>query len=382
MPTREPFERELESLRADPTCLPWMDRRMLAGGLASAFSEGRASKIALELVDVLASDPKPEVRKEIADLLLYLPEEHFNRLAARLAEDTSSFVRKAVERALDRRRKGTRETQRRRENLTQDQTNLASFERAYGKAASERARRIADRRFDHVIGAIAHDVRGILSPLKASVSQLLGHAANGTMDPKLFRETLTRASDRLAHLDRFIDDMRAYSRSTPAELRRERIADVIHEALSVTRESLEARGVDLAGITVDVGAPGNLTAAMARHQIVAALSHLVKNGFEALLGADCPETERRMCIMARAMGQDVQVTVRNNGHHIGADELQLIREFIPGRTTKKNCGTGFGLPTAYRYAANHGGGLTIDSAEGEGVTVTMTLPMEEVDENA
>ena len=380
MPRREELRRSLETIRRDPESISWVERRALAAGLSDVLSDGQHSHLAQELMDALANDPKPEVRKEVADLLLLLPEEHFNRLAARLSEDTSSFVQKAVERALDRRRKGTRETQRRRETLTQDQADLAAFEKAHGKIAADRARKIADQRFDHVIGAIAHDVRGILSPLKASISQLAGQAANGTIDPKLFRESLTRASDRLAHLDRFIDDMRAYSRSTPTELRRERVADVIQDALGVARESLEARGADLAGVTVNVNAPGNLTAVMARHQIVAALTHVVKNGFEALLGVE--KDGKQMDILACVIGQDVQVTIRNNGPHIETEDLQLIREFIPGRTTKKNYGTGFGLPTAYRYAANHGGGLTIDSVEGEGVTVSMTLPIEQGDDDA
>jgi signal transduction histidine kinase len=380
MSRREELRRALETLRRDRESLPWVERRVLAAGLADVLSDGQHSRLALDLLSALADDSKPEVRKEVADLLLLLPEEHFTRLAARLSEDTSSFVRKAVERALDRRRKGTREMQRRRETLTQDQSDLTAFERAHGKVAAERARKLADRRFDHVIGAIAHDVRGILSPLKASVSQLMGHAARGTIDPKLFRETLARASERLAHLDRFVDDMRAYSRSTPMELRRERIADVIHDALGVARESLEARGADLTGVTVSVDAPGNLTAVMARHQIVAAFAHIARNGFEALLGVE--KDGKRMDILARAVGQDLQVTFRNNGPHIDAEDLQVFREFIPGRTTKKNDGTGFGLPTAYRYAANHGGGLTLDSVDGEGVTVTVTLPMEHGDEDA
>lgn len=63
------------------------------------------------------------------------------------------------------------------------------------------------------------------------------------------------------------------------------------------------------------------------------------------------------------------------------DVLADIRQFRPGTSTKKNQGgTGFGLPTAYRYAAAHGGGLAIESEEDKGTVVTITLPVEKEDD--
>ena len=53
----------------------------------------------------------------------------------------------------------------------------------------------------------------------------------------------------------------------------------------------------------------------------------------------------------------VEIVVTDNGSGIAANDLVDIRRFRPGTSTKKNRGgTGFGLPTAYRYAAAHGGG--------------------------
>lgn len=54
-----------------------------------------------------------------------------------------------------------------------------------------------------------------------------------------------------------------------------------------------------------------------------------------------------------------------------------LREFVPGRTSKKNRGTGYGLPIARRYVTAHGGSLAIDSQLGQGTTVTVTLPVEQ-----
>jgi cell cycle sensor histidine kinase DivJ len=76
-------------------------------------------------------------------------------------------------------------------------------------------------------------------------------------------------------------------------------------------------------------------------------------------------------------GAEVEVTVRDNGMGIGMDDLAQLCEFLPGSKTKKNEGTGFGLPIARRNIAAHGGSLTIDSREDQGTVVTITMPAEQ-----
>jgi hypothetical protein len=47
--------------------------------------------------------------------------------------------------------------------------------------------------------------------------------------------------ERLAFLERLMDDMRAYSRPAPFEHRRERLADVVAEAQGAVLEDLKAK---------------------------------------------------------------------------------------------------------------------------------------------
>ena len=114
---RHDLEEALSRLQANPEAMPWAERRTLAASLYDALDAGHDSGPVMEMVHLLARDPKPEVRKEIADLLVSVPEDDFAKLAALLSGDTSSFVQKAAERALDRRRKGQRELQRRRQGF-------------------------------------------------------------------------------------------------------------------------------------------------------------------------------------------------------------------------------------------------------------------------
>ena len=367
----------LQRLRADRESAPWTERREIAAALGEALTTESKSAPALAILHLLADDPKPEVRKEVADLLILLPQDDFTKLAARLSQDTSSFVQRAVERAMDRRRRGMKESQRRRQGFEHVESQYASIEKMHGALAAERARKIADEQFDCLVGSTVHDIRGILNPLKTGLSSLLDHVKSGALDEKVIRDSLTRMNERLAYLERFVDDMRDYSQATPAERRRERIADVVDEAKSVVLDNLKTRGFDLDAIVLTVEAPENITAEVARHQIVSAVAHVLKNAFESFEGR--ASGQKRITVSARLVPDErVEIVVTDNGAGIAADDLVDIRQFRPGTSTKKNQGgTGFGLPTAYRYAVAHGGGLAIESEEAQGTVVTITLPLEQ-----
>jgi len=60
----------------------------------------------------------------------------------------------------------------------------------------------------------------------------------------------------------------------------------------------------------------------------------------------------------------------------GRVTLAEVRRFVPGGTSKKTHGTGFGLPIAKRKIEDHGGSLAIESKEDAGTTIVITLPIE------
>jgi len=69
--------------------------------------------------------------------------------------------------------------------------------------------------------------------------------------------------------------------------------------------------------------------------------------------------------------QVLTVTVSDTGPGIPPDRLSQI--FNPFYTTKPK-GTGLGLPIAQRLVHLHGGRIAVESREGEGTRVTVTLP--------
>ena len=357
--------------------LTWPQRRVLAKAAAEQIAQVGPTEAAMALLLVLAEDPKWEVRKDVADCLMLVPDDEFPRLAAKLSQDSNSFVRKATERALDRRRRGQQSAQKKRRDLDHVQEQYANIEKMHGSVAAEKARQMAERLYDVLVGATVHDMRGILGPLKSGIKSLLGHLNDNGFDAKLFEKNLTKMGHQAEMLERLLEDMRAYSQPTPADRRRERLVDVVREAQGMVVDTFRATGRDPAQITIGIDVPENLTVEMSRHQIVRAISNVLKNAYESF--AIDPQTfiAGEVHLIARTVDGDyVEIVVKDDGMGLSVEELEEVRRFVPGGTSKKTHGTGFGLPIAKRKIEDHNGLLAIDSEEDEGTTVTITLPVE------
>jgi signal transduction histidine kinase len=66
------------------------------------------------------------------------------------------------------------------------------------------------------------------------------------------------------------------------------------------------------------------------------------------------------------------IRVRDNGPGIAPDELpRLFDRFHKGANSR---GSGLGLSIAKKLVLAHGGAIDVESAEGAGTTVTVSLP--------
>ena len=130
-------------------------------------------------------------------------------------------------------------------------------------------------------------------------------------------------------------------------------------------------------ISIAVQCPENLTADISRDHIVRALANVIKNAYEAFAtGPDAFAPGQIAIAAGQSDHGHLEITVRDSGMGIPPDELEEVRKFVPGGTSKKTGGTGFGLPFAKRRIDDHDGTLTIDSQEDRGTTVTIAIPAE------
>ena len=104
-------------------------------------------------------------------------------------------------------------------------------------------------------------------------------------------------------------------------------------------------------------------------QLSRALQNIVGNATEAL-----PETGGSVHILFRRIGEEVVITVRDDG--MGISPENLTRLFKPYFTTKgRNRGTGLGLFITRKIIEDHRGRIEINSFPGEGTTVDIHLPL-------
>ncbi len=104
-----------------------------------------------------------------------------------------------------------------------------------------------------------------------------------------------------------------------------------------------------------------------------ALLNIVSNAAEACAPAGGEVHFRVRAIVAPggSTAPLVELVVADTGP--GIPRAHLGRLFVPGFTTKET-GSGVGLAIAERVVAAHHGRITVDSEEGRGTTITITLP--------
>ncbi|MCZ6632267.1 MAG: response regulator [bacterium] len=103
-------------------------------------------------------------------------------------------------------------------------------------------------------------------------------------------------------------------------------------------------------------------------QLNQVLMNLLTNAIDAIEG------QGDVYITTQIDGETVQIAIRDTGIGISEENLQKI--FDPFFTTKDvGKGTGLGLSISYGIVQKHGGEIRVESAQGEGTTFTVVLPL-------
>jgi len=163
-------------------------------------------------------------------------------------------------------------------------------------------------------------------------------------------------------LEQWITDMGSTIRSPEPLLGHHALEPILHDATSLLRPLAAERAVTLA-VQCDEAIPAlNID----RAQIEQALVALLTNAIEA-----SPEGGQ-VTLAATATGATVEVRIRDQGR--GMTDETKRKALLPFFTTKRGS-PGLGLTVAERIARCHQGALHIASAQQQGTTVCLTLPV-------
>ena len=365
----------LQRLLADPSAVEPAGRLQVARSIEESLRSGRpADDASVALLRLLADDPKWEIRKTVADALVFLDDGDFEQMVVRLSVDSNSFVKNSALRGIDRQRKVQRQASRQQRAVEQVADQLDQVRRQHGDQVAQKAMELGERRYNLLAGAIAHDLRSILTHLKSNALGLTTAVANGA-DATGLKGKCKAVAESVDFLERCVADIESYSQALPVDRHPEDLLEVLQVARDMAVKNLTELGHDISPVALTVHAPEGVRVRIARHLIVLALANLIKNGIESFMTGDGDTAAGTVEVRAEADADEVRICIRDSGIGMSEDDLRELRPMVPVRRNKaKRKSTGFGLPIANRYVAAHGGALTIGSKEDEGTCVVVTLP--------
>jgi signal transduction histidine kinase len=203
---------------------------------------------------------------------------------------------------------------------------------------------------------MAHELRNPLNVVKLSIRSVTSRVPAQDEGLQRSLSSMNRSVDRAAQI---IDDLLAFSRVPPPQLRPTAVNEIVREAIA-------ALPVPPA-VTLEWSlAPDLPLAAADARQIEQAIGNLALNALQAM-----PEGGR-LRVVTRREGERLAITLHDTG--AGIPEALRERVFEPFFSTKAS-GTGLGLPLVREIALAHGGDLTLHCPPEGGACFTLTLPL-------
>ncbi|MEZ5168656.1 MAG: ATP-binding protein [Acidimicrobiales bacterium] len=214
---------------------------------------------------------------------------------------------------------------------------------------------------------ISHELR---TPIGAM--SLLAETLADERDPAVVEALAVRLSGEAERLSATVDDLLELSRiehGGDVDFEPVVLQDIVNGAHDRVRAAAQQREVVI-GVTMperDLLVEGD------RRQLTSAIYNLLDNGVKY-----CGPEGGTVSIRARLVDDVVHLSVQDSGIGIPRKDLDRIFERfyrVDRGRSRTSGGTGLGLSMVRHIVANHGGRVHVESAEGEGATFTIELPV-------
>jgi signal transduction histidine kinase len=364
-----PFADLVQRIAGPASTLSWPDRRELVARAVTMLRTAGDGAQAAKALSLLAKDAKWEVRKAVADQLLYLPESLYEQLIPLLANDPNTFVADSVKREMSRRSIQSAGEKRRQSRPVKRIAD--DIEARFGPEGLRLAMKLAEKKTEQVIRTAVHDIKGILTPIKPSLDSLRDDASD-----RMGTRRIDRIIGGVNYLEQMLADMRQWSDEIELALGEEDLVELIESSAQDAIDHLDAQGRDCRHVAFQLNASANPRLRVSRPQLQMAFTNIIKNGLEAHAVSNVEFTQGAVNVTVTVEERIIRIEVTDTGKGMSARDLEKLLEFVPGNTSKKHLGTGYGLPIAKRYIEAHGGKLTLMSEEDKGTTVVVLLPLD------
>jgi two-component system sensor histidine kinase HydH len=218
-----------------------------------------------------------------------------------------------------------------------------------------RAQRLAT--MGEFAAGIAHEIRNPLSAIKTTVQAL----ARRETEPKRL-QLLQDVETEITRLARVVGDLSDFGKPRTPEPETQSVRVVLRRLQPLLRAELEAHGVHLA-----LQGDSDLQLWIDGDQLIQILLNVLLNAMQAMPGGGAVTVRA-----ARDGAGHALIEVRDNGP--GVDDATLAKLTDPFFTTRPK-GMGLGLSISKQLAELNGCELRFASAPGEGLTVSLRVPL-------
>ncbi|MGE5385151.1 MAG: sensor histidine kinase [Betaproteobacteria bacterium] len=214
-----------------------------------------------------------------------------------------------------------------------------------------------------MLSGVAHELNNPLSNISSSCQILMEEI--GEISPQAAGRLLSQIDDQVLRAQRIVSALLNFSRDRDFVRRRERLGELVEEAVLLVRGQLPG------GARLEILVPPDIGIDVEKQRFQQVLVNLIKNAAEAIAadGSIILSAWRE----SFPEGQGTTIEVEDTGHGIVAADLPHV--FDPFFTTKPvGKGTGLGLFVAHEIVAQHGGTLSVTSEPGKWTRFWMHIP--------
>ena len=207
--------------------------------------------------------------------------------------------------------------------------------------------------------SFAHEIRNPLSSMRMLAQMLM---QKSDLPSSKREQSIGYILEEIERIDVIVKGFMDFARPTALEVASHNLNQALEEVLNFMEANLNHHQITL----IKKFDPGLPPIQFDRDRLKQGFMNIVLNAIEAMSEGGTVEVE------TTRHDTRVQVDVLDSGVGIASEYLEQL--FEPLFTTKVQ-GTGLGLANTKRILEQHGGEVTIQSAEGEGTKVSFWLPL-------